>query len=219
MKTGMDGRGISLAYAAIGLMALVCAGSAAQADDEVAAFYAGKTVHMMVGTSPGGGVDLIGRLVARHLQNHIPGKPTIVVQNVPGAGGNQMANHLFASGCPRRDGDRRAAQRDADRAAADAEGVAVRSDAVHVDRQHVPVEQCRLRLAQVAGAEPGGAENQGGDRRHVGAGLRFERPVDPGARRARAEIPDRARLQERHRDQYRHGARRGSCPDRRLGFS
>jgi tripartite-type tricarboxylate transporter receptor subunit TctC len=97
MKTGMDGRGISLAYAAIGLMALVCAGSAAQADDEVAAFYAGKAVNMMVGTSPGGGVDLIGRLVARHLQNHIPGKPTIVVQNVPGAGGNQMANHLFAS--------------------------------------------------------------------------------------------------------------------------
>jgi tripartite-type tricarboxylate transporter receptor subunit TctC len=74
----------------------------AQADDDVAAFYAGKTVQMMVGTSPGGGVDLIGRLVARHLQNHIPGRPTIVVQNVPGAGGNQMANHLFASGA--RDG-------------------------------------------------------------------------------------------------------------------
>jgi tripartite-type tricarboxylate transporter receptor subunit TctC len=77
-------------------------GAPAQADDDVATFYAGKTVQMLVGTSPGGGVDLIGRLVARHLQNHIPGRPNIVVQNVPGAGGNQMANHLFASGA--RDG-------------------------------------------------------------------------------------------------------------------
>jgi tripartite-type tricarboxylate transporter receptor subunit TctC len=71
---------------------------AARADDEVAAFYAGKTVSMVVATAPGGGVDLIGRLVARHLQRHIPGKPSIIVQNMPGAGGNLMANHLFSSG-------------------------------------------------------------------------------------------------------------------------
>jgi tripartite-type tricarboxylate transporter receptor subunit TctC len=101
MKTKIDGRGVSPAYVSIMFIALAVTGSSARADDE-AAFYAGKTVHMMVGTSPGGGVDLIGRLVARHLQNHIPGKPNIVVQNVPGAGGNQMANHLFASGA--RDG-------------------------------------------------------------------------------------------------------------------
>jgi len=95
MKTRNDCRGT---IAVAGLLALAAAvGEPAHADDDVAAFYAGKTVQMMVGTSPGGGVDLIGRLVARHLQNHIPGKPTIVVQNVPGAGGNQMANHLFAS--------------------------------------------------------------------------------------------------------------------------
>ena len=73
-----------------------------RADDEVAAFYSGKTINMMVGTSPGGGVDLIGRLVARHFQRHIPGKPNIVVQNLPGAGGNMMANQLFAAGA--RDG-------------------------------------------------------------------------------------------------------------------
>jgi len=95
MKTRNDCRGT---IAVAGLLALAATvGEPAHADDDVAAFYAGKTVQMMVGTSPGGGVDLIGRLVARHLQNHIPGKPTIVVQNVPGAGGNQMANHLFAS--------------------------------------------------------------------------------------------------------------------------
>ncbi len=73
------------------------AGGAAHAEDAVAAFYAGKTVSMMVATAAGGGVDLIGRLVARHLKNHIPGKPNIVVQNMPGAGGNQMANNLFSS--------------------------------------------------------------------------------------------------------------------------
>lgn len=71
------------------------AGAPARAGDEVAAFYAGKTVQMMVATASGGGVDLIGRLVARHLQNHVPGKPTIVVQNMPGAGGMLMANNLF----------------------------------------------------------------------------------------------------------------------------
>jgi tripartite-type tricarboxylate transporter receptor subunit TctC len=82
--------------------ALSVLGEGARADDDVAAFYAGKTVQMVVATSPGGGVDLIGRLVARHLKDHIPGKPNIVVQNMPGAGGNQMANNLYASGA--RDG-------------------------------------------------------------------------------------------------------------------
>jgi tripartite-type tricarboxylate transporter receptor subunit TctC len=70
-------------------------GSSARADDDVASFYAGKTVQMLVATASGGGVDLIGRLVARHWQNHIPGKPTMVVQNMPGAGGMLMANNLF----------------------------------------------------------------------------------------------------------------------------
>jgi tripartite-type tricarboxylate transporter receptor subunit TctC len=72
-------------------------GSPAQAADDVASFYSGKTVQLLVATASGGGVDLIGRLVARHWQNHIPGKPTMVVQNMPGAGGMLMANNLFHS--------------------------------------------------------------------------------------------------------------------------
>lgn len=84
-------------------VALCLNGGRALADDgAVAAFYAGKTISMVVATSPGGGVDLIGRLVARHLKDHIPGKPGMVVQNMPGAGGNVMANQLFAAGA--RDG-------------------------------------------------------------------------------------------------------------------
>jgi tripartite-type tricarboxylate transporter receptor subunit TctC len=73
-----------------------------RAQEHVSAFYRGKTIRMVVGTAPGGGVDLIGRLVARHLQNHIPGSPNIIVQNMPGAGSVQMANNLANTGA--RDG-------------------------------------------------------------------------------------------------------------------
>ncbi|MGH6769095.1 MAG: Bug family tripartite tricarboxylate transporter substrate binding protein [Xanthobacteraceae bacterium] len=75
--------------------ALAVLATGARAQDDVAAFYKGKTVQMVVATAPGGGVDLIGRLVARHLGRHIPGRPNMVVQNMPGAGGLLMANHLF----------------------------------------------------------------------------------------------------------------------------
>ena len=80
----------------VACMALTpCAASSTARADEIADFYKGKTIQMVVATAPGGGVDLIGRLVARHLGNHIPGRPHLVVQNMPGAGGLQMANHIF----------------------------------------------------------------------------------------------------------------------------
>lgn len=74
---------------------IACVATGAYAQDDVAAFYKGKTIRMMVGTAPGSGVDLIGRLVARHIQHHIPGSPAVVVQNSPGAGSLQMANALY----------------------------------------------------------------------------------------------------------------------------
>jgi tripartite-type tricarboxylate transporter receptor subunit TctC len=78
---------------------ILCAAmTAARADDDVAAFYKDKTIRLFVGTGPGGGVDLVGRLVARHLHDHIPGSPSVIVQNMPGAGSLQMANYLFNSG-------------------------------------------------------------------------------------------------------------------------
>jgi tripartite-type tricarboxylate transporter receptor subunit TctC len=58
-------------------------------------FYEGKTIRIIVGTSPGGGYDTYTRLIARHFSKHIPGKPTIIVDNMPGAGGLVSANHLF----------------------------------------------------------------------------------------------------------------------------
>ena len=65
---------------------------AAQDTDALAQFYAGKTVTISVGFSSGGIFDLYARILARHMGQHIPGKPNVIVQNVPGAGGRRLAN-------------------------------------------------------------------------------------------------------------------------------
>ncbi|MEA2907506.1 MAG: hypothetical protein QOI12_4893 [Alphaproteobacteria bacterium] len=62
----------------------------------VADFYRGKTVNVLIGVGVGGEYDLQARLVARHIGKHIPGNPTVVPQNMTGAGGIKMANFLFA---------------------------------------------------------------------------------------------------------------------------
>jgi tripartite-type tricarboxylate transporter receptor subunit TctC len=67
--------------------------TAAQADP-VADFYRGKTVNVLIGVGVGGEYDLQARLVARHLGKHIPGNPTVVAQNMTGAGGLKMTNYL-----------------------------------------------------------------------------------------------------------------------------
>ena len=58
-------------------------------------FYAGKTVDFVIGYPPGGSNDTLGRLVARHLSKHIPGKPTVVPKNQPGAGSFLAVNAIF----------------------------------------------------------------------------------------------------------------------------
>ena len=65
------------------------------ADLRAASFYEGKVVRVTVGFSAGGGFDLWARLVARHLGKHIPGNPTVVVENITGAGGLIQTNNLF----------------------------------------------------------------------------------------------------------------------------
>ena len=57
--------------------------------------YAGKTINLYIGFAPGGSYDFYGRLVARHMGKHLPGNPTIVVQNMPGAGSLLAANYLY----------------------------------------------------------------------------------------------------------------------------
>lgn len=80
---------ISLAVFA-GLLAV--APASAQNDKALADFYAGKTVTISVGFSAGGIFDLYARILSRHMGQHIPGKPNVIVQNVPGAGGRRLAN-------------------------------------------------------------------------------------------------------------------------------
>ena len=66
--------------------------SGAQAGD----FFAGKTIDFIVGVDVGGGFDTYARLIARHLPDHIPGAPTVVVRNLPGAGSAKAAAYLYA---------------------------------------------------------------------------------------------------------------------------
>jgi tripartite-type tricarboxylate transporter receptor subunit TctC len=74
--------------------ALAVAGGAARAD-AVSDFYKGKVVNVVVGYSTGGGYDVYGRLLASHLGRHIPGNPTVVLQNMPGAGSLRSVNYLY----------------------------------------------------------------------------------------------------------------------------
>jgi tripartite-type tricarboxylate transporter receptor subunit TctC len=78
----------------LGAAILLVAGAPARAQS-VADFYRGKTVTAVVGFGAGGGYDLYARLVARHLSRHIPGNPTLVVRNMPGAGGRIAANFVY----------------------------------------------------------------------------------------------------------------------------
>jgi len=73
-------------------LALASLTSAAMAQ---APYYAGKTIRFVVGVAPGGGYDTYARAVARHISNHIPGKPATVVENMTGAGGLVAANYLY----------------------------------------------------------------------------------------------------------------------------
>jgi tripartite-type tricarboxylate transporter receptor subunit TctC len=58
-------------------------------------FYKGKTIKLYIGSGPGGGYDLFGRLVARHIGKHLPGNPTVTPQNMPGAGSILATNYIY----------------------------------------------------------------------------------------------------------------------------
>src|SRR5262245_24040517 len=73
-------------HASLAAAALLAAAGVSARADPVADFYAGKTVRILVGFSAGGGYDLYARTLGRYLGKHIPGQPTVVVQNMPGAG-------------------------------------------------------------------------------------------------------------------------------------
>src|SRR6476646_8259636 len=88
--------------AATGLVSVVAAAPVRSAD-----FYTGKTVEILVGSAAGGGFDIYARALARHWGKFIPGHPTIVVRNMPGAGGARSATYV--SSVAPKDGTVRAA--------------------------------------------------------------------------------------------------------------
>lgn len=77
--------------AVIALFAIMFATTVA-ADD----FYKGRTVSFIIGSGTGGGYDTYSRLAARHMGAHLPGNPTIVAQNMPGASSVRATNHLYS---------------------------------------------------------------------------------------------------------------------------
>ena len=78
-------------FAGAALTLGACHFAPAIADD----FYKGKTIKLYIGSGPGGGYDLFGRLVARHIGKHLPGNPAVTPQNMPGAGSILATNYLF----------------------------------------------------------------------------------------------------------------------------
>ncbi|HKT18984.1 MAG TPA: tripartite tricarboxylate transporter substrate-binding protein [Stellaceae bacterium] len=74
---------------------ILLASSSAFAADDVASFYKGRTVTIDIGYSAGGGYDLYARTLARHLGDHIPGHPSVIPQNMPGAGSLKVVNYLY----------------------------------------------------------------------------------------------------------------------------
>src|SRR5262252_3428932 len=80
---------------AIMLLTTLLASSSQASAQPVADFYRGKTLRMLIGYGPGGGYDIYGRLVAEFLPRHLPGSPTIITQNMPGAGSFVAAKYMY----------------------------------------------------------------------------------------------------------------------------
>ena len=81
----------AMSAAALALCGL-CRSASAQSVEE---FYKGKTVTIMIGYGPGGTDDVWARLLAKYMPEHIPGKPTVVASNVPGAGSLLLTNQIY----------------------------------------------------------------------------------------------------------------------------
>ena len=90
MQTRLSGAKWLLAAAAA-----VVAAPAALAQEDVSAIFAKKTITIYIGNTAGGTYDLYGRLLARFLGRHIPGNPTVVAENMPGAGTIRAANYVY----------------------------------------------------------------------------------------------------------------------------
>jgi tripartite-type tricarboxylate transporter receptor subunit TctC len=81
-----------IAFLAVLLVPAVTANAASP----VEAFYKGKSIDLIISTPPGGGYDIYARVIARHIDRYIPGNPTIIPKNMPGAGSNKATSFIYA---------------------------------------------------------------------------------------------------------------------------
>ena len=87
---------LSRATTALSFAAVLSAMTMASAQAELPAdYYKGKQISLIVGYDPGGGYDVYARVLARHYDRFLPGQPSIVIRNMPGAASRQAANHLY----------------------------------------------------------------------------------------------------------------------------
>ena len=86
--------------AAIALLALLAVASAPANAETAADFYKGKTVTLIAGFPPGGGYDTYVRVLARHYGRFLPGQPSVIASNMPGAGSLTAANNIYAKYAP-----------------------------------------------------------------------------------------------------------------------
>jgi tripartite-type tricarboxylate transporter receptor subunit TctC len=88
----------TLACAALAFCLAAASGPARlRAEGSIADFYKGKSIDLVIGLPAGGGYDAYGRLIARHMGEHIPGNPAVVPENMPGAGGLRAAGYIYNS--------------------------------------------------------------------------------------------------------------------------
>src|SRR5215510_15760001 len=85
---------VRIAVVAVALASLLGAAQSGSAHAQ-ADFFRGKTLTMLIGYTSGGGYDLYARVLSKHMGRHIPGNPSIVPQNMPGAGSLRLANFLY----------------------------------------------------------------------------------------------------------------------------
>jgi tripartite-type tricarboxylate transporter receptor subunit TctC len=92
----MNRRRVAISFTMAAVLTAASA-DAGQAQSAVEAFYKGRQINLIVGYGPGGGYDLTARLLARHIGRFIPGQPSVVVQNMVGAGSLRAANYLYGA--------------------------------------------------------------------------------------------------------------------------
>lgn len=91
---------MNIFYIIVMTMGLISFTAPVQVQAAPASFFEGKTVRVVVGLGAGGGYDRYARAIGRHLGKHIPGKPTVIVDNMPGAGSMIAANYMYKQAKP-----------------------------------------------------------------------------------------------------------------------